>query len=142
LNFNFFYLFFVKLSQSYDLDREFNKIILLTQVFFFQLSFFLQLHNSIFYWLKIRPHDLFWFAYIRLYRSHDPSYGFGKLTRVIFFSYFFNWFFFKFHPLTLNWLRIIFHNLFRLTLSMRLSRSYDPDHEFGGLTWADSCFFF
>jgi len=49
--------------------------------------------------------------------------------------------FFLFHHLTLDWLEIRFHRFFYL-LSMRLSRSYDMDHEIDRLTWVDFVYYF
>jgi hypothetical protein len=75
----FFYLFFMNLSQSHDLDCEFNK---LTWVglgpFFWRLliDFFFNFHPLILSWLKI---DL---LSMGLSQSLNPSHRFGNLTQV------------------------------------------------------------
>jgi len=85
------------------------------QVFFLSLLlswFFFQFHHLIFDWFGIRLHIFFLFS-MRL--SHSLlDHMFGGLTQVDLglFLIFFNWLFFQFHLLTLDWLRIELHNLF------------------------------
>jgi len=63
----FFYLFFMRLFQSYNLGWGFHK---LTQVnlgicflLFFNIIYFFQFHSSILGWLGIDLHNLFWFSF-------------------------------------------------------------------------------
>jgi len=94
-----FNLFFVRQSQSHDLDYRFNKLTQLTRVFFsFYLIDFFQYHHSILGSLRIMIHYLFWFAFYKVMSFHDSGHRSSKLTRVDssqFLCPFYNWVFFS-----------------------------------------------
>jgi hypothetical protein len=111
-------IFFIKLSQSHDLGREFSMLAPIDLDFFcyFLLILFLRSHLWTLGWFGMLGFiivlDLF---FIGLFQFHDLGWGFSRLTRVNSFGFLsFIWFniFFSILLLLLKWLGIELHNLF------------------------------
>jgi hypothetical protein len=69
--YNFLYLLFMKLSWSYNMDREFARLTRIDFVYFLYL-------------FLIEFHDFFYLLSIMLFIFHNSDHEFDKLTQSIF----------------------------------------------------------
>jgi hypothetical protein len=79
---NFFYLLSMNLSESHDSGHQFHMLPGLTRVIFLAI-FFIDLFSISSFnieLLGIKFCNFFYLLSKRLFGSHDPNYGFDKLT--------------------------------------------------------------
>jgi hypothetical protein len=92
-SFMIFFIFFIKLSYSYDSHNVFSKLAWIDLSFFIFFFIFFLFHHSTLDVLEIRLHNFFDLLSIVLSLSHYPDRGLNNLTWVdscIFFVFIFN----------------------------------------------------
>ena len=92
----FFYLLYTGLSHSHDPGCGLAQIALE----FFLSFFFLQFHHSILGWMRIRLHNLFWFAFYEVISISWIGSWVWSVNSCVFSCPFFNWFF------LISWLKV------------------------------------